>query len=144
MNYEELEAKYAGSSISDLGTALRDLKSAYKAASDAKTALGAEIDFLAKNKMVEVMDEMGVSSLNLKGIGRLSIRGDAYCSVVGGMKEDLFQWMRDNGFDSLISETVNSSTLKAFIKEQTIEGNDVPDETIVKFTPYSMVSLTKA
>ena len=51
--------------------------------------------------------------------------------------------MKDNGFGDLIKDFVHSSTLKAFLKEQFREGEDLPEE-IFSFLPYSYVAITKS
>ncbi len=49
-------------------------------------------------------------------------------SPVAAFKDDLFNAMRENGFDSLISETVNANKLSSFVKEQIEENGDtLPD-----------------
>jgi hypothetical protein len=49
--------------------------------------------------------------------------------------------MHDNGFEDLITEVVNASTLKAFIKEQLDMGNPVPDDTVIRYDPYTRASV---
>ena len=113
-------------------------------ADDEAASLGKLWDNMRKRVLPEMMSDMGVSSLRLTGIGMLSLATDAYCSVRAGRKEDLLEWLEDNGHGELKTVTVNSSTLKAFIKEQMMEGGDVPPDDIVSFEPYTYAKLTKA
>ena len=51
-----------------------------------------------------------------------------YVSDVASRREELYSTLRDNGYGSLIKETVHPQTLKAFIKELMAENGDkVPE-----------------
>src|SRR5690606_39367494 len=52
------------------------------------------------------------------------------------------QWLRDNGHESLVQETVNSSTFKAFIKERMKEGKEYPKD-LIKVNPFSRATVVK-
>jgi hypothetical protein len=47
-----------------------------------------------------------------------------YASAKADRKEDLFQALKNNGFASLVVETVNSNSLAAFVREQMTENED--------------------
>lgn len=47
-----------------------------------------------------------------------------YASPAAGMKEKLFQALKDNGYGSIVKENVNANTLSSFVKEQMEENND--------------------
>ena len=46
-------------------------------------------------------------------------------SAAAGKKEELFAALRAAGFGDLVYETVNANSLSAFVKEQTMENEDV-------------------
>ena len=46
-------------------------------------------------------------------------------SAAAGRKDELFAALRDAGFGDLVYETVNANSLSAFVKEQTMENEDV-------------------
>jgi D-alanyl-D-alanine dipeptidase len=51
-----------------------------------------------------------------------------YVSDVASRREELYSTLRNNGYGSLIKETVHPQTLKAFIKELMAEnGDEVPE-----------------
>lgn len=51
-----------------------------------------------------------------------------YVSDVASRREELYSTLRDNGYGSLIKETVHPQTLKAFVKELMAEnGDEVPE-----------------
>lgn len=99
-------------------------------------------DELRKKWIPEKMEELGLDGCKINGVGTISVRVDAYCSVPAGKKEELYAWLLTNEHEDLVQSTVNSSTLKAFMKEQIMSGNDVPDE-IVNWAPYTYVAITK-
>ena len=140
---DEIKAKYQSKSLADAALDTKELKEKITKLEREVKDLKAEYDILRKDVLVEKMEALGAGNINLKGIGRLTIRSDAYVNTVGGKREELFEWLRSNGFEDLVTETVNASTLKAFYKEQFEKGNEVPPEDIVSFTPFDMVSITK-
>lgn len=58
-------------------------------------------------------------------------------------KVELWEWLREHGAENLITETVNSSTLAGFVREQMREGNEYPAD-ICEVSTYSRASLRKA
>ena len=58
-------------------------------------------------------------------------------------KSALWEWLREHDAESLISETVNSSTLAAFVRQQMKAGEEYPVD-ICEVSTYSTASLRKA
>ena len=141
---EAVAANYSDLPIPDLASRMKELKEEIEAKDRALKDLKAEFDVLRIEVVPAKMEEFGTSSMNIRGLGRLTISTDAYITTVKGQKPVLFKWFKDNGFTELLKEDVNPSTLKAWYKEQLAEGNDVPDDDIVNFVPFERASLTKA
>lgn len=99
-------------------------------------------DFISQNVLPERMEEEEISTLTVKGVGRLQIKSDIRCSVLSANRTKLHEWLESNGHGSLISESVNPSTLKAFVKDLMKNGHDIPDD-IIKIDPYSQASITR-
>lgn len=99
-------------------------------------------DLLRKKLVPETMENMGIQTVKLTGIGRLSLRAEAYASFAKDKKQEAMQWLVDNGHGDLIKEEVNSSTLKAFLKECMREGEEFPDD-LFRFDPYMQATVTK-
>lgn len=136
------EDKYKKSKIHNLGQALAKLRAIHEEAKVKNAEVWAEVDYLRLNKIPEVMAEMEITSVKIKGVGTLGTRFESSCSTQD--KDALIAWLKENHFESLIStETVNSGTLKAFINEQLRNGDVVPPAEIVKFTPFEMAVITK-
>ena len=58
-------------------------------------------------------------------------------------KSALYEWLHDHDAESIISETVNSSTLAAFVRQQMKAGDEYPVD-ICEISAYSTASLRKA
>lgn len=100
-------------------------------------------DHLSIRVVPDKMEDEGVSVLTLPGIGRVNCRADLRVNTIKGFRASLFDWMRDNGHEDMVTDTINSSTLKAFLKEQMAEGNDVPPEEYLSIHPYTRAVITK-
>lgn len=51
-----------------------------------------------------------------------------YASAEKDKKDELYQALKDEGYGSLITETINANSLSAFIKEQMADNDDVLPE----------------
>ena len=58
-------------------------------------------------------------------------------------KEQLWEWLREHDAESLITETVNSSTLAAYVRQQMKAGDEYPVD-LCEVSSYSTASLRKA
>jgi len=58
-------------------------------------------------------------------------------------KLKLWDWLRKHDSADIITETVNSSTLAAYIREQMREGEPYPNE-LLEISAYDVASLRKA
>ena len=135
-------SKYKGMGLKDLGLAFVDLKQRLETAKNAVTIIQKEFDYLRIEVIPEVMDDMGIGSANFPEIGRLGTAADAWVSIAAGKKVDAYKWLEDNGYEDLIQNTVNASTLKAFLKDLYKRGIEFPEE-LFSFKPYTRASVTK-
>jgi len=101
-------------------------------------------DILTTEILPDKLAEDGFKNVSLSTGQRFQPSQQAHCSTAAGAKEALFKWLHEHGFEDLVTEVVNPGTLKAFIKEQKGLGNPVPDEDIVKYQPYTRVTLVKS
>lgn len=100
------------------------------------------IDRLSKEDLVELMEELGLEKARIEGIGSIRLDSDVYASISAGMKHPAMNWLVENKFGDLIQETVNSSTLRAWVKEQLKKGTYLPED-LFKVTPFQIVRITK-
>ena len=129
-------------SIRLLAERMVTVKSALESAKAAVAELQKEFDDIRKFQLPEAMEAEGMESTRLPDVGTVSMRTDAYASIKGGCQDEAYQWLRDNGYGDIIKDFVHSSTLKAFLKEQFREGQELP-ELLFSFSPYSYVAITK-
>ena len=101
------------------------------------------LDDLRLRKIPELMQHLEVKTATFQGLGRVQTAPDLYASTKKGKKPDAMQWLRDCGYEGMISETYNASSLKALFRRQLAEGADIPDE-IFNVTPFIRASIVKA
>lgn len=135
MNYEDMSLEAMAHEMKQVREELDDTKSE-------SAKLQKQWDDLRKVHIPNKLEELGLTSAKVLGVGTVSERTDAYCSVPAANKQKLYEWLEEHDHGDLIVDTVNSSTLKAFMKEQILMGHEVPDD-IVNFTPYTYVAITK-
>lgn len=88
----------------------------------------------------DAMAQEEMTTATVAGVGRLGLTVDAWVSLKD--KDAGFRWLRDNGHGDIVIETVNASTLKAFLKDCKLRGEEFPED-IFKFDPYTRASLTR-
>lgn len=103
-------------------------------------AVTAEIERLDL-ELSDAMAEAEVERFSRNG-STFYLSSRLYASPAAGMKEELFQALKDNGFGSIVTETVNANTLASFVKEQMAENNEeVPAWLTEKISTYEKVSV---
>jgi len=140
---ETFEEKYADMPIEDLAKAMQVLREQHTAQKAKTGVIWAEHEFLSKKALPEIMEKQGLVSFVLDGIGRVEIRHEASCSIPKDKKEEVYQWLRENGYGDLIQGTINSSTFKAQVKKFIKDGEDFPLD-LINFNPFSNAVLIQA
>jgi len=143
LNTDFDEIDFNNMTLKQLGLFQKVLREKLDEFSSNKSNLQKKFDFLTITIVPERMDEEGIDSIKLTDIGRLQTQADLRCSVPAKNKEALNEWLVENGHESMITTTINSSTLKAFVREQIREGKPWPQE-ILKVEPYSRSTIVKA
>lgn len=100
-----------------------------------------EFDKLRLQDIPSMMEEMNVKNVTFDGIGRLGLTADLYVTCPTDQKPELYEWLRANGYESLVVDYVHPSTLKAFAKERIQQAQALPE--IVTVTPFMRASVTK-
>ena len=134
--------EYNEMQIAELAAELRKLKDVKDQLEENLKEINKHIEVLTKQVIPEKMDEQGISNVSFGDIGRISLRGEVYASILADNREAAYQWLRDTGRASLISNTVNASTLKAACKEWLKNGEEIPEE-LIKVTPVTVAVLTR-
>ena len=70
------------------------------------------------------------------------LKSRLFASPAAGRKDEMMQALKENGYGSLVTETVNANTLASFIKEQReITGEEVPTWLSETVSTYEKVSV---
>lgn len=133
---------YANDTLNELVICMNDQQRRKEELEAMLKATNSEYDYLRLVAIPNKMESEGVTNLTLEGIGRVGLTSDAYASVKAGMRDQAWEWLRDTGHGDLITETINSSTLKAALKQMVLKGEEVPEE-FFNFTPFTRASITR-
>lgn len=136
------DEKYKGLVTLDIIRAMHVKMLEKEALEEQLKEINKEYDFLRLNLIPNRFEEEGIEGLKVEGIGRVSLTGDMYVSLVKEHRDEAYQFFRDLNMGDLIQETINSSTLKAAIKGMIKKGEEIPEE-FVKVTPFTRASITR-
>jgi hypothetical protein len=105
-----------------LADQLRELKETKKRLEEELKAVGLEIDRVDADLAQRMVD---TETQNFTRNGTMfCLTNTTRASAVAERKNELFEALREAGYDDLIYETVNANSLSAFVKEQTTENGD--------------------
>jgi hypothetical protein len=142
----EYRLQHKGKTLLDMVIRMREVEIAKEDLEDKLKELNAEYDVLRIDLIPVRMEDDGINNVRYADIGQVVVQGDLYVKVID--KEKLFGWFRKSKLGDLIQETVNASTLKAFIKRRIKEGKPYPDkigdDPVLKITPFSRASINKS
>lgn len=105
--------------------------------------VNAEFDTLRLELLPLQMEDEGLEGFRVEGVGRVSLTADMYVKVKPNLAKALILWLKKNKLGDLAQETVNSSTLKAFVKRRIEEGLAYPED-VLSVTPFTRASITKS
>lgn len=106
-------------------------------------AINAEFDILRLRKIPEAMEVLGVRNATFEGLGRVQLAEDIYASTREGQKDRGIQWLRDCGYDGMITESYNASSIKALFRRMIKDAQPIPED-IFSITPFTRASLVKS
>lgn len=98
------------------------------------------LTYIRNHVIPDLFEDQNLSSAKVDGVGSISVRGDLYVMLKD--KDAGMDWFRDNDHGDLVYSTINPSTLRAFVKEQVREGNELPAD-IFDIRPFSRATLTR-
>lgn len=128
--------------LENLAALFDDLKTKLETIKAAQTAIQKMYDSVRLNKIPDMMDEQGITTVTFETLGRLTLTSDIRASIPKAYREKAYEWMELNGHGEIIVEGIPSSTLKAFCKRLIKKGDILPDDLFV-VSPFSRASLTK-
>lgn len=79
-------------------------------------------------KIIEYMEDIGSTSTSkYDGLGRITLcTPQLYAKFDEEKRDELFQFLRDNGMQDVIKESVHHSTLSSFVANLVKEGKPLP------------------
>ncbi len=126
--------------IFDLADKLKALKDEKKDLDSRTKEVNAEIE-KTDLTLSDAMAESEVEKFTRNG-STFYLNTRLYASPIAGKKEELFAALKEKGYGSIVTETVNVNTLASFVKEQMAENNDeIPAWLTEKISTYEKVSV---
>jgi hypothetical protein len=122
---------------------MKDLQDRKAALEDSLTDINKELDKIRTKEIPEAMEALELRNATFEGLGRVQLATDLYASTKEGKKEAAIQWLQDCGYDNMIVETYNASSLKALFRRMIADGAEIPDD-VFNVTPFIRASIVKA
>ena len=107
--------------IFEMADRLKSLKKQKKDLEDSVKAIGSEIEELDR-QLSDAMTEAELDRFSRNG-STFYLHSRLYASPSAGRKDAMMQALKQNGYGSLVVESVNSNTLSSFVREQ-MEANE--------------------
>ena len=124
----------------ELADRLKELRERKAELADETKANKAEIE-QAEYDLSQLMAQTETQSFQKAGT-LFYLTTKTYASADKEHKDELFDALRNEGYGSLITETVNANSLSAFVKEQMSENDDVlPDWLEGKVNVFDKVTV---
>ena len=108
--------------IMELADELKAAKERKSELEEQTKAVNAEIDRLDL-ALSDAMAEAELDKFTHSG-NTFYLKSRLFASPVAGKKEELYAVLKEKGYGSLVTESVNANTLASFVKEQKAEHND--------------------
>jgi len=108
------------------------------------------VDVIKFSALPEAFEDEGIKSFTTTDGYRVTVSQLLRASCNKDHKFEAYQWLRENGFENIVTETVNAGTLSS-VARMLLEGTDpdaevheLPDELFnVNITPTTSVTKTK-
>ncbi len=135
---ENLESLATGTDVAPLLIAYQKLRDEYALIDKARLNLYHLKNQMDKVILPELFEKLGIDKLAVAELSR-SYYVIPKSSATMADKIKAFEWLRENGGDDLISETVNAGTLNSLLRELLEETGVLPPEEIIKFSTFKMM-----
>lgn len=124
--------------VTNYALKMKDLKERIDYFRSQATDLQKEYDEIRFKLLPDAMEEEGLESLRITGVGTVYLTDDINVSLKD--KEGAYKWLEDHGFGDIIKPYVFPQTIKAFTKEQINEGNELPED-LFKISPFTRAAI---
>lgn len=132
-NEDELGAQLGSgaSALFDLSDRLKDLKDKKKEIEASLKNIN-DMIFETESALSELMTLSETQNFTRSGT-MFSLTTSTKASAVAGKKDELYSLLKNSGYGELVIETVNPSSLSAFVKEQISENDELLPEWLDGF-----------
>ncbi|MFZ2287594.1 MAG: hypothetical protein WAV93_11465 [Bacteroidales bacterium] len=130
------------STLRELCIKMQSLQEQKAVLDEQSTELTKALDDIRLKQIPEMMDQLEVKNATFPGIGRVQLAADLYCSTKAGQKDAAITWLRDCGYEGMVTEGYNASSLKALVRRFIEDGTEVPE--FLNITPFIRASIVKA
>ena len=140
--------KYEGKTLAELGRMFVQQKDEISELKQQLREQESEFDYLRLHVIPEQMEEQEMSSINIKGVGRLGLTLDAYVTVLASNRSAFYEWLEENGHGGIIAPYAQPATVKAWAKDMAKreaegeEGCELPED-LIKVEPFYRAAVTK-
>jgi hypothetical protein len=99
-------------------------------------------DIIRTKTIPETMEALEVKTATFTGLGRVQLAADLRCSTKKGEKFAAMEWLRDCGYQDMITEGYNASSMKALVRQMIVDGTEPP--SFLNVLPFTRASIVKA
>ena len=136
-----MEVDFKMTDMFELADKLKELRERKTELAEETKANNAEIE-QAEFQLSQLMASTETQSFQRAGT-LFYLTTKTYSSANKEQKDELFEALRNEGYGSLITETINANSLSAFVKEQMSENDDVlPDWLDGKVNVFDKVTVS--
>lgn len=138
----ETEARIGDGELVSLIKHFAELRDVNEVIKKARKALDDLEDHLSHVDIPDTFKRVGIKTVNIDDIGRVTVSYKWGCSINDGKKPESFNWLRESGHGGIIIETVNAQTLAAFAKNETeANGKELPPDLFTTtLRPYTSIT----
>lgn len=108
-----------------LSQELKDLRDHKDALSEQLKEVNARIED-TETALAEAMVSKEMQNFTRDGF-TFYLRDQLFASAVKDRREELHDWLKENGYGGLVKEVVHANSLRAFVKEQLEEADELPE-----------------
>lgn len=123
-------ARYDRMTLPELGREMERVRKDLDTVKDTKTALEKEYDFLCTVKIPPAMEAAGLTAMKLESGRGVRVQDEVFVSLTSEQFSNFKDWLIEQGDASIVKETVNSSTLKAYITGRIKSGKEYPVDMV--------------
>jgi len=125
--------------IFELAAKLKMLREEKKEVEERHKVIEAEIEE-TENQLSQEMVNAEIQNFNKDGT-TFYLQTKTYANIKPGFKQEVYDWLKANGFESLVYETVNAQRFSAFIKELLEEEDELPTELKDKVNIFEKITV---